>query len=35
MKHTQENAEALLILVTLLPIVCERTVKHIVGQRLG
>jgi hypothetical protein len=35
MKHAQENAEALLILVTVLPIICERTVKQIVGLRLG
>jgi hypothetical protein len=35
MKHAQENTEVLLILVTLLPIVCERAVKHVVGLRLG
>jgi hypothetical protein len=34
MKHAQENTEALLILGTVLPIVCESTVKHIVGVRL-
>ena len=35
MKHAQENTETLLSLVTFLHIVCERTVKHIVGLRLG